>query len=157
MLVFIYATAMQRYTRISPNTPFKEATSSVASNLQTRTPTLWIRQFPLRPSGAVISSKYSSHFRLYNVLCSNISSLTHICSRLYGVILSQSYTYFINRKRDPPAFQWIMLTVLILETLHTAFLVYATYVPLIIYTCDLTEQLKPFPLVPNSSRGGSFI
>lgn len=87
----------------------------------------------------------------------DISSLTHICSRLYGVILSQSYTYFINRKRDPPAFQWIMLTVLILETLHTAFLVYATYVPLIIYTCDLTEQLKPFPLVPNSSRGGSFI
>ena len=87
--------------------------------------------------------------------CSDVFLLTPACCRLYGVIISQSYTYWLHRKRDTHTFQLIILALLILEALHTTLLMYTTYVPLILYACDMPKQLKTIPSVYNISLGES--
>ncbi|KAF9041518.1 hypothetical protein BJ165DRAFT_291045 [Panaeolus papilionaceus] len=72
---------------------------------------------------------------LIGVFCSMI---------LYGVVLSQFYTYYITSKNDPARIRYLVLYLFIVETIHTGFAMLMLYQPLIIHFGD-ERAISQFP------------
>ncbi|KAF9479886.1 hypothetical protein BDN70DRAFT_662139 [Pholiota conissans] len=69
---------------------------------------------------------------------------------MHGVLLSQIYSYYlIYRSTDPKLNKYMVIYILIVESIHTAFSIYMIYEPLILRFGDLNALMQyPIALTP---------
>lgn len=86
--------------------------------------------------GAYLIETFLALMLVYSSLSWTIFSIIFLSLRLFGINVSQSYLYWLNRKRDPTILQLTVLAVAAIETLHSTLMMHATYHYLISESCN---------------------
>ncbi|KAF5390074.1 hypothetical protein D9757_003750 [Collybiopsis confluens] len=98
------------------------------------------RFFEALPATYLIMVSVSPEVTIDNTLGALFVGFTGACC-VYGVLLSQVYTYFVNYPMDRPVYKFIVLLVLALETADQAFIGH------IYYHYGVTNFSNPFALI----------